>query len=77
MTKIKILISSIFMTAAIGASAVNDDIQTMVHQGHPIKDFVISYDERYILTRSEGEVCVWDLNNRMLVATLPDRKSVV
>ena len=59
------------MTAAIGASAVNDDIQTMVHQGHPIKDFVISYDERYILTRSEGEVCVWDLNNRMLVATLP------
>lgn len=71
MTKIKILLASFFMIAALSASADSDGIQTMLHYGHPIDDFVISYDERYILTRSEGEVCVWDLNSRMLVATLP------
>lgn len=52
-------------------ASADDGVQVMLHRGHPIKDFVISYDERYILTRSDGEVCVWDLNNRMLMATLP------
>ena len=57
------------LTAAISVQGA--DIRTMVHCGHPVKDFAVSYDERYVLTRSEGEVCVWDLNNRLLVAALP------
>lgn len=70
--KIKLLFPTvIIMLAALSMSAESDGIQTMLHSGHPIKDFVISYDERYILTRSESEVCVWDLNSRMLVAAVP------
>lgn len=71
MTRIKILLLSIFLCAVPPALAENDAIQTMFHRGHPIKDFAVSYDEKYIFTRSDGEVCVWDLNSRMLMATLP------
>ena len=66
--KILLLWAALFITA-ISASA--DEIRTMLHRGHPVTDFVISYDERYLFTRSDGEICVWDLNTRMLVATLP------
>lgn len=66
----KILLLTIVLTPSwLSASA--DDIQTMLRRGHPVSDFVISYDERYLFTRSEGEICVWDLNSRMLVAALP------
>lgn len=65
----KTLIVALALTAAISVQGA--DIRTMVHCGHPVKDFAVSYDERYVLTRSEGEVCVWDLNNRLLVAALP------
>lgn len=63
--------ASIFVLIPFTIWAAGDEIKTMLHRGHPVKNFVISYDEKYLLTRSEGEVCVWDLNSRMLVATLP------
>lgn len=69
MAKVKILTVFIMLIMALASRA--EDIRTMFHRGHQVKDFVISYDERYVLTRSESEVCVWDLNSRMLVATLP------
>ena len=71
MEKIKIFLVCLLLSVAFTAGAEGDGIKTMFHQGHPVSDFVISYDEKYVLTRSEGEVCVWDLNNRMLLATLP------
>ena len=71
MKKTRFLAAVVFLCAFLASRAETDEIRTMVHSGHPVKDFVISYDERYVLTRSEGEVCVWDLNNRMLVATIP------
>lgn len=71
MEKIKIFLASILLGLTFAAGAQGDGIRTMLHRGHPVSDFVISYDEKYLLTRSEGEVCVWDINNRMLVATLP------
>lgn len=71
MNKIKIFLTALILGMAFTARAESDGIRTMLHRGHPVKDFVISYDEKYLLTRSDGEVCVWDLNSRMLLATLP------
>lgn len=71
MNKIKIFLTALILGMAFTARTESDGIRTMLHRGHPVKDFVISYDEKYLLTRSDGEVCVWDLNSRMLLATLP------
>ncbi|MGM9853495.1 MAG: caspase family protein [Muribaculaceae bacterium] len=71
MKKIKIFLATVLLGMAFTSRAEGDGIKTMLHRGHTVSDFVISYDEKYLLTRSEGEVCVWDLNSRMLLAALP------
>jgi len=57
------------------ASAANDnpdnEIKTMLHNGHTIEGYKISYDERYLYTRGDGEICVWDIRSLMLAAVLP------
>lgn len=71
MEKIKIILTFLLMGLVFTAKAEENGIRTMLHRGHPVSDFVISYDEKYLLTHSDGEVCVWDINSRMLLATLP------
>lgn len=51
------------------------EVQTMLHRGHPVKDYAIGYDERHLFTRGDAEICVWDMRNLMLVATLPVKTS--
>lgn len=62
----------IFLISVITFLDVSAEIvETMLHVGHPVKDYAMTYDEKYIFTRGEEEICVWDLNNLMLIKILP------
>lgn len=63
------------LLAAVCLSGARAEITTMLHRGHPVDSYAISYDKRYIFTRGDAEICVWDLRNMMLVATLPVKSS--
>ena len=54
-----------------------DEIKTMLHVGHPVKSYAISFDEKYIFTRNDLEICCWDLRSRMLLKTIPIKCSSI
>lgn len=47
------------------------EIKVMIHGSHQIYSFTVSLDEKYIYTRGKGEICVWDLRDRLLLASWP------
>lgn len=63
------------VVAAVCLAGARAEISTMLHRGHPVDGYAISYDESYIFTRGDAEICVWDLRNRMLITTLPVKTS--
>lgn len=62
-----------FGISAAGASQAegSKEVQTMMRWGHPVREWTHSYDEKYIFSNSDVEVCVWDARNFMLLKTLP------
>lgn len=77
MRKTAILLTLTLLVVAPIVAQSTDDVRVMLHQGHEITDFVTTYDERYIITRSDAEICVWDIDNLLLVSTLPVRSKRV
>lgn len=79
------VISALLFSAAVNAAfsangetgTDTSEVRTMVHRGHPVKSYAISYDEKYLFTRGEAEICVWDMRNLMLVKTLPITTSYI
>lgn len=63
------------VVAALCLAGARAEISSMLHRGHPVDGYAISYDESYIFTRGDAEICVWDLRNRMLITTLPVKTS--
>lgn len=80
--KYKLLISLICVLCAFNATAqntgkviVNDEpVRTMLKRGVPIKSYAVSSDEKYIFTRNNNHISIWDYEKMHLIRTL-DLKS--
>lgn len=68
MKRILLTLAAVLAVAAIYMQA---EIRTMIHGGRDIRGYTVSYDEKYIYTRGENEISVWNLRTRMLEAELP------
>ncbi len=78
--KYKSLISLICILCAFNAIAKNtekgydESVRTMLKRGVPIRSYAVSADEKYIFTRNNNQISVWDYEKMHLVRTL-DLKS--
>lgn len=68
--RISVLLT-MFCTTAVSAMAKDEGVQTMMHYRGVGQQYAVSFDTKYLYTMSESEILVWDLNNRMLLKSIP------
>lgn len=67
-----IAVSLSFCLTEVHATAPKDDgVKTMMHYRGVGQQFAVSYDTKYLYTMSDSEILVWDLNNRLLLKSIP------